>query len=90
MYRGGLVIMDLATEAIETIKELKKQGLTIDVINWVDYIQNKAAEIYKKRSESLDIFPALIIDECMLAAQECFAEDKARGLLDENNCYVGE
>lgn len=82
--------MDLENEAMETIRELKKQGLTIEVINWVEYIQNKAAEIYKRRSKSLDLFPALILDECMLEAQDCFAKDKAGGLLDEYNCYIGE
>ncbi len=83
-------MIDLATEATQTIKELKKQGVTIQLLNWIEYIQNKAAEIYKKRCESLDIFPALTLDECMLQAQECFVEDKKNGLINEYNCYTGD
>lgn len=79
--------MDLATEAIEIIKKLKNQGVTIQLLNWVNYIQNKAAEIYQKRCDDLDLFPALFLEECMLQAQECFARDKQNGLLDEYNCY---
>ncbi len=82
-------MMDLAKEATETIRELKKQGVTIQLLNWIVYIQNKAAEIYLKRCKDLDIFPALILDECMLEAAECFVKDKSSGLIDEYNCYKG-
>lgn len=82
--------MDLATEAMETIRELKRQGATIQLLNWVDYIQNKATEIYQARCNDLDLFPALILDECMLQAQECFVRDKKNGFIDEYNCYIGE